>query len=358
MADKGEGSLTEHITSFGFDLHRTRIEPLGYDQIADEDDAGPAAYAVRATNVRLGENPEEHTVTIAPTASGSALYAAVIGGWLPAAWAAFRHRLLLDRNAVSWLRKNYLAGRPREGRPSDLFDMVPRGPFLRINHLLYAMEGNTGTWPSREVVVQQLEEARSHIRGALPDAAVEPSDADGLEAIEGVLGEWASTFAAEDKFLRRAAPLIRDQPGTADSRLAKLRQLLALAVETGAARSRFVVLAAVAALLGPRLKGGNPAFGVLKPGASLYGDPQVWNACCDLRALRLLTSLSNFNPGEPVAFVTGDKRLVRFWAALGIDNVESRGGQLHLPIKPHEAVFGWDVASYALWEEWKDETGG
>lgn len=138
------------------------------------------------------------------------------------------------------------------------------------------------------------------------------------------------------------------------ARVAKLKQLLKLATDTGAEQAKFMVIAAVGALLGERPKGGNAAFRILKPGSASFDTADVWNACCDLRALRLLVSLSNFRPEEPVAFVTRDKRLIHFWAALGIDRVEPKGGQLFMPMNPHPGVFGLEGDARALWDEWNE----
>lgn len=83
----------------------------------------------------------------------------------------------------------------------------------------------------------------------------------------------------------------------------------------------------------------------------MYGTEDVWNACCHLSALRLLVSLSNFRPDEPVAFLTGDKRLVNLWAALRIDRVEPRGKQPFMPVEPHSDVFGLGGETRALGDE-------
>lgn len=349
-----DGDADQGEAGFGFDTDRVWAEPLTYEQIAAESTLGPAAFAVKIHHAFFGNNPEERTITLTPTSTGSKLFAAVLGGWLPASWASFRHRLILDRNAISWFREAYDGGHPRPGRAPDLFDMVARGPFVRMNHLLYAMEGNTRSWPTSDVVVQQLAEASSYLSKALPHVTLEPPDDTGYQAIQGILEEWAGVFAVEDQFLRSAAPLIRDRPGSEAGRVSKLKQLLKLATNTGAEQSKFMVIATVAALLGERPKGGNAAFRILKPGAPVYGTEEVWNACCDLRALRLLVSLSNFRPEEPMAFVTGDKRLVHFWAALRIDRVEPRGKQIFMPMDPHPDVFGLECETRALWDEWNE----
>lgn len=178
------------LNGFGFNIERVWVEPLPYEQIVAEGTLGSAAYRVKLHHALVGNDPEERTITLSPHSTSSELFAAVLGGWLPASWASFRHRLILDRNAVSWLRENYDDGYPRTGRLPDLFDMVACGPFVRINHLLYAMEGNAKSWPTPDVIAQQLAEASSYLRKSLPGARLEPSDDIGMQAIEGILREW------------------------------------------------------------------------------------------------------------------------------------------------------------------------
>lgn len=78
--------------------------------------------------------------------------ALVRGGWLPSALAATRANamVLLDRNIVTKIVSRFDNGRAKR-RTADFIDLYEGLP-VRLNPILYALEGNTRSVPPRDLV--------------------------------------------------------------------------------------------------------------------------------------------------------------------------------------------------------------
>lgn len=77
-------------------------------------------------------------------------------------------------------------------RQSDFLDLLADKP-VRINPVLFAMEGNVRSMPTPELVRQQLEEVTAKLRKALPQAQLVLSS-DGLRGALGLIEESRQGF--------------------------------------------------------------------------------------------------------------------------------------------------------------------
>ena len=139
----------------------------------------------------------------------------VNGGWLPSGLALRGGTIMLpDRCTVSELFSRFRDGKTRDGVDPDFLDLFTKYP-MRINPLLYALEGNLRASPTAEVVIQQIEEACAKIRVALPNAELMPSGADALNGVMGIIKDGG--FKPEVQHLqpskvRRCHHLVRPRP--------------------------------------------------------------------------------------------------------------------------------------------------
>ncbi|MBP0633453.1 hypothetical protein [Cupriavidus sp. AcVe19-1a] len=258
----------------------------------------------------------------------------VPGGWLPAGLALRANMtVLLDRCTISELAGRFRDGRKTKPADQDFLDLFA-GQRVRINPLLFALEGNTGQAPTPELVVQQLEEARARILAALPDAELVPAGTDGLAGILGLLQDTQAGMARANEFLRRLAPRLNVPVGVA--RRSDMRDLvLATATDCGLRRDSLVVVAALSAVAVPN--GKSPAKRLLKWKTG-YSERDAYNALVDLRALELLIGMFALFPRERLMLCTGDKDLALFWAGIRASEMVWRDGRLHCTLSPCEAL--------------------
>lgn len=268
---------------------------------------------------------------------GSNVVALVNGGWLPSGVVLDEEILLLpDRCTVGAIRSRFIGGVRKYEQNDDFLDFA-QGQRLRINPMLYAMEGSSGRHhPSAAELSSLFDRAAQMILQALPMATIFPDKADVMQGALAMLEDAAKSFAARQRFLVKAAPLI-----AAPVPQARLRQvwdqLLDLCDHYRVPRASLLVCALISA--SAARQGQNPALALLKPRAH-YTDKNAFNALADLRALDLLIGASTDFSERRVALLTEDRALAQYWAGLQAHSFRREGAHIHYDINPHRALFG------------------
>jgi hypothetical protein len=170
---------------------------------------------------------------------------------------------------------------------------------------------------------------------ALPKAVMFPGKEDALQGVLGLLRDQAQGFAARQRFLTKAAPLLATPVGR--KRLPDLwQQLLELAERHGVARASMLVCALFSASAArPAM---NPAMGVLKPRRQ-YTEKNAFNALADLRSLDLLIAAGTDFPDKRVALLTEDRALALYWVGMQTHSHRRDGTSIHYAMNPHTAMF-------------------
>ncbi|WP_338687783.1 hypothetical protein V5279_22620 [Bradyrhizobium sp. 26S5] len=269
----------------------------------------------------------------------------VKGGWLPPAFAATNSStILIDRNIVSQIVGRFDRGKA-VGADPDFLDLFADQP-VKINPLLFAMEGNTRAIPTAEQVRDQLDEVITKLRTALPSAklVVGPGS---LQGALGLIEDTRAGITRKQQFLMRLAPSLATPVSRADMP-ARRDEVFATADQCGVSRSSLVVLAALsAAFFG---NGVSPAKRLLKFKAG-YREEDAYNALVDLRSLEMLIYLFAFFPDESTMLCTADRNLALFWTGIRASNFERNGAAVRFDLSPTDELLPGAV------NEWRDHLG-
>lgn len=326
-------------------LSEGEVQPLGFDDLVgllgklDQ----PISFPLRLSNVRVGESEfdgidsnQVHSVAATLNSThGSTILALMKGGWLPSGLALHDALILPDRCTVGAIRSRFIGGRVKPEKPDDFLNFAADRP-LRINPLLYAMEGVTGRSAPDETELSELvDRASSKIQEALPNALIFPDKVSLIQGASGLLRDMADSFARKQKFLVKAAPLVAPAIGNA-TRPGVWRELFELA-ERYAVNRRSVLMVALLSSTSAK-QGLNPAKMLLKPKRN-YKEKDAYNALCDLRALDLLIAAQADFPQESVAFLTEDRALALLWAGLQTHSHRREGQDIQYSINPHRTLF-------------------
>ena len=151
----------------------------------------------------------------------------------------------------------------------------------------------------------------------------------------GLLGDTATAFAARQRFLVKAAPLI-----AAPIRHVQLKEawhkLMALSERYAVPKGSLLMCALISATAAH--PGKNPALALLKPRRE-YTDKHAFNALADLRALDMLIAASTDFPERRVALLTEDRALAQYWVGLQTHSHRRDGPNIRYAINPHRALF-------------------
>lgn len=233
------------------------------------------------------------------------------GGWLPSGLAIADGGITIfpDRNVVSLIKGRYENGAV-VGKGMDFMDLLADQE-VRINPLLYAIEGNCRAIPDRPVVEAQIAEVVAFFRKALPNAELVISGRS-TDGVLGLIEDTRAGFETKRKFLMDLAPLL-SSPTSRRLFEPRWRDVLDAADHHGLARDALIVLAALSSIAVPN--SGSAAKKVLKFKAG-YSDQDIYNALADLRSLEILIHLITLFPDERPAIFTADKPLALFWTGI------------------------------------------
>lgn len=253
----------------------------------------------------------------------------VKGGWLPSALAASLPDtiMLVDRNVVSEIIRWFDGGK-KVGVEPDFLDLFADTP-VRINPLLFAMEGNARGIPAPDLVREQLEEAVTKLRTALPSARLVVGPARLVGAL-GLIEESRRGFEQRQRFLLRAAPMLAAPVGHKDM-CARWSEVIGAADDCGVSRGSLVVLAALSSVVIPNDR--SPAKKLLKLKHG-YSEADAYNALADLRAIELLIHLFALFPNVPTLLCTADRNLALFWMGIGASKLRAQRRRRQLRLVP------------------------
>jgi len=319
--------------------------PLGYQQLAEARLHVPVTVPLDWHNAKVLET-DIPGVDIDKIAKGHATLESIFssmtvslqrGGWLPSGLAVSRPgvTVLPDRNAVSQIKARYEGGTVTAGE-RDFLDMLADLD-VRINPLLFAIEGNGRSIPAPALVAAQLEEAVALIGRALPKATLAIGD----QSLPGALGLIEDTrlgLARKQAFLIDIAPNLVSPTSRALLDI-RWQELLEAADRYQVPRNSLVMLAALSAVAVPN--SGSPAKKLLKFRPD-YSAGDAYNALADLRSLEILINIFALFPKERVALFTADRALALFWTGIQAHDFRRAGDSAHFELAPVEALLPGD----------------
>ncbi|WP_178084379.1 hypothetical protein [Pseudomonas sp. FSL W7-0098] len=242
--------------------------------------------------------------------------------------------VLPDRCVFTELAGRFRAGEKTKLEDKDFLDFLTGRP-VRINPLLYVLEGNLKRNPDYASIEHQFEVATEIINAALPLAQIVPSGRGCLEGVKGLIRDSEASMARKQEFLMCLAPRLRAP--IAARRVSEVwDDVLSTAKACGVPARSLVVLAALSAVCVPN--GKSPAKGLLKFNVSKYTVEDAYNALADLRSLELLMHLFAAFPDEETLLCTGDKDLVLFWAGIRPSEFVMVNGVFSVKFSPVEEL--------------------
>ena len=258
----------------------------------------------------VGEDASGHATLESPFSART--IGLVKGGWIPAGLGVEQNMLVLpDSCTVSEIKGRFRAGARANDEDQDFLDLFAFRS-VRINPLLYALEGSLRRNPDPEHVALRVRESIEAIRSALPLAEVIPSGGEATDAIVAMIKSNAEILSLEQRYLMRLAPLIA-APVSASNKASLWEEALSVADDLGVAKHSLVVMAVLSSI--SAVNGNSPAKRMLKP-VRTYSAEMAYNALADLRSLKVLINLFAAFPDQKSMLCTGDKNLALFWAGL------------------------------------------
>jgi hypothetical protein len=251
----------------------------------------------------------------------------------------------VDRNIVTEIVGRFDDGKTTGAEP-DFLDLFANRA-VRINPILYAMEGNGRSIPTPQLVRDLLEEAVTKLGAALPLAKL----IEGSASIQGALGlieESRAGVARKQQFLMQIAPNIAAPVGAKIMR-GRWDEVLAAADDCAVSRSSLVVLAALSSIVVPN--GKSPAKRLLKIKPD-YRAEDAYNALVDLRSLEFLIYMFALFPSQPILLCTADRDLALFWAGIRASDFEQAGTGVSFKFSLVDELLGGSTAS-----QWRDALG-
>lgn len=271
----------------------------------------------------------------------------VKGGWLPSMLAAVDDTIVFpDRCVVAQLKARLKNGVTKPEAEKDFIDLFA-DTAIRINPMLFVLEGDGGQNPTPETIGKQLEEAVAKLRSALPKAEMVAADAKGLEGVLGLIQDTQDGIARKQDFLISLNPKLRSSVSRKNVQ-SYWDEVLVAADDCGIPKASLVVLAALSAVVMPQ--GRNPAKGLLKFGEA-YAPKDAYNGLADIRALEILMYLFALFPDQRVMLCTADKDMALFWVGLQASNFAFSHGRMTYDMTPTDLLPG--IAS----EQWKKLLG-
>jgi len=326
------------------------VQPLGYDELANarlhEKLTIPLNWdkskVVHTTIAGMDQSKRYKVATTLESPFTSQAIGLVKGGWLPSAFAVMRQNttVLVDRNVVTRINGRFDNGENRGAEP-DFLDLFADQP-IRINPLLFVMEGNDREIPTPEQAASQLMEVEAKLRAALPQAQI-VGGPDHFRGALGLLEDSRKSFEARTSFLLDIGPRLAAPVGRARMS-ATWADIVATADTHGIPRNSLVLLATLSAIAVPN--GRSPARRLLNFKRN-YGRGDAYNALADLRALDILISLFCLFPNDPVQLCTSDKDLALLWTGIQASDFRMEGRSYVFDMAPVEALLPGDT--YSAW---------
>jgi len=317
------------------------IKPRGYEELAAAKLHRGVTIPLEMYNGRIVQTDVEGmatdkyahiTATLHSPFTAKAI-GLVRGGWLPSTLAATREASVVmpDRNIISEIAGRFANGR-KVGRQPDFLDLFEDQP-IKINPILFALEGNGRDIPDAVLARSQLEEVVGKLSSALPAATIMV----GPQSIDGLLGlieDSRPGMARKQTLLRGLAPTLA-APVARRHRDARWSEALSLADGLGVQRGSLVMLAVLSTIVNPQ--GHCAAKRLLKFHAN-YSNADAYNALSDLRSLDILLLSLTLIPEHDTQLCTADRNLALFWVGMGVSDIRAEDGSTQSIMTPHEAM--------------------
>lgn len=318
------------------------VQPLDFAALRDARLDQPITIPLNCRNGTLVESTVEgrvpgQVINIATTLDSpftSCAIGLVKGGWLPSAFAVTRQNttMLVDRNVVTQIVGRFENGRRRREQ-RDFLDLFADQP-IRINPLLFVMEGNRRSTPTPTEAEGQMQEVAAKLRVALPKAEITV----GPEHLKGALGlikDSRASLENKQRFLCHLAPLLVSPVARANVE-ARWNDIIAAADLHGVPRQSITVLTALSAVAVPN--GKSPAKRLLKF-RNGYTEADAYNALADLRAIELFIAMLSCFPDEAIQLCTADKNLALLWVGIQASNFARVGAGFTYDMTPVDDLF-------------------
>jgi hypothetical protein len=320
-----------------------KFRGLGYADLIEHTLGTPLTMPLRLANAWVVESNLEGLALEAQASVSAVLnspYSSrtlglVRDGWLPSGIAFNDSMVVLpDRCVFTELAGRFRAGEKTKLEDKDFLDFLTGHP-VRINPLLYVLEGNLKKNPDYASIEHQFDVATEIISAALPLAQIVPSGRGCLEGVRGLIRDGEASMARKQEFLMCLAPKLRAP--IASRRVSDVwDDVLSTAKACGVPARSLVVLAALSVVCVPN--GKSPAKGLLKFNVSRYTVEDAYNALADLRSLEVLMHLFAAFPDEEILLCTEDKDLVLFWAGIRPSEFVMVNGVFSVKFSPVEEL--------------------
>jgi len=326
-----------------FSVVGTKLQPLSYSDLVNLRLGSNVTVPLNFENAKIISSsiPEigvDKFASVSVSARLSSTYTSrtiglVKGGWLPSGLAHQAGMVVLpDRCTVTELKARFRNGLKKKD-DNDFLDLFADKE-VAINPALYALEGNMRLPPTEQVIAQQLDEAYTAIKTALPKATLVPSDKESLKGIIGIGQDTHDSMMRKQRFLMKLAPKTH-APVAASKQEALWSEIATTANDCGVPTASLVVLAVLSTIVVPN--GRSPAKRLLKLKAN-YTEQDAYNALADLRSLEVLMCLFAIYPQNELMLCTGDRDLALFWAAVRASNFRWTDGHASFDLSPVEEL--------------------
>lgn len=266
---------------------------------------------------------------------GSKIIGLINGGWLPSGLTVSDNILLPDRCTVAAIRSHFLGGFSKNNQSTDFLDFIVDYP-IKINPLLYALEGNNGIRsPNAEELSELFERASIKILEALPNAIIIPDKKSAIQGFLGIISDTADGFIRKKKFLIKIAPLITPSISRKNHQQV-WKSIINYADKYDINKASILILAVLSA--SSENQSTNPAKKLIKP-KKHFTEKDAYNVLCDLRSLDLLIGLITDFPDQRVALLTEDKALALLWTGLQTHNHQRKNNAIHFDIDVKNTLF-------------------
>lgn len=215
---------------------------------------------------------------------------------------------ILDRNLLSKIGD-------QNASESDKYWLSQlNSPSVTINPIFAATEGKSKRTPTIEEFSDEYFSAEAQIKKHLPLASLIPHTAQTVSSSYALVEDLRNRRERETEFLMRVVPLVAARPSDKDL-LRREESILSIAETHGVTEGALSLLAVLSCLYEDST--GTPTSTgreVIHP-KETYTAQMAHNCLSDLLALELVIVSSSLGLGDN-AFISGDKRLGRFWQSL------------------------------------------
>lgn len=215
---------------------------------------------------------------------------------------------ILDRNLFSKIRN------PNASDADKYWISQLNSPTVTINPIFAATEGKLRRTPTLNEFCEEYFSAEAQIKKHLPLASLTPHNQETVSDSYALVEDLRNRRERETEFLLETAPLVAERSSDKDLQK-KTESIIRIAASHGLTSGALSLLAVLSCLY--ESTSGYPVStgrGVLHPKLN-YTTQMAHNCLSDLLALELVIVGSSLSLCDS-AFISGDRKLGRFWQSL------------------------------------------